>query len=57
MSDLTAGVASSPGGITPPLVGSGLPELTVYGAGGQPVTLKALTAESPTVLLYFRGGW
>jgi hypothetical protein len=57
MSDLTAGVATGPRGITPPLVGSGLPELVVYGAGAEPHTLHALAAGGPTVLLYFRGGW
>ncbi len=60
MSDFTAGVASRPNEITPPLVGAKLPGLEVFGAQGEGregVALAVLATAQPTVLLYYRGNW
>ena len=57
MSDFTAGVASRPNEITPPLVGAKLPGLEVFGAQGEGHPLAVLATAQPTVLLYYRGNW
>lgn len=43
--------------ITPLVVGSSLPHLTVKSAGGEAVDLNAAVAEKPTILIVYRGGW
>ena len=38
-------------------VGSELPALTLADANGKPVELKALNANGPLVIVFYRGGW
>ncbi|OYU45437.1 MAG: hypothetical protein CFE44_07540 [Burkholderiales bacterium PBB4] len=38
-------------------VGAVLPALTLPNASGQPVDLKALNANGPLVIVFYRGGW
>lgn len=43
--------------VRPLLIGARTPPLTLRDAEGRPVDLKALLAERPTVLVFYRGGW
>jgi peroxiredoxin len=38
-------------------VGAALPALTLPDAAGKPVNLKALNADGPLVIVFYRGGW
>lgn len=38
-------------------VGATLPDLTLPDANGRPVGLRALSAETPLVIVFYRGGW
>ena len=43
--------------VTPLLIGQAAPNSTLHTVDGAPVSLKALTLEKPTVLIFYRGGW
>lgn len=43
--------------VTPLLEGQMVPETTLKMADGSPVSLKALTMQKPTIVLFYRGGW
>ena len=43
--------------IRPPLIGAGVPAVTVQTAGGEEVDLRETVLGKPTILLFYRGGW
>ena len=43
--------------VTPLLIGSAAPNVTVKTADGSPVSFKALYMQKPTVVIFYRGGW
>ena len=43
--------------VTPALIGTNVPVLTLRDVEGQPFDLKAAIAKAPTVLVFYRGGW
>ncbi len=49
--------ASSPEAVTPLLEGMQIPDATFRTPDGDPVSLRALALEGPSVLLFYRGGW
>jgi peroxiredoxin len=51
------GVADAPANICPALIGHQLPSTTLRTLDGAEVDLRTLTAEKPTVLVFYRGGW
>ena len=48
---------SSPADVCPALIGSAVPDITVSAPDGVEIELRSVLAESPTVLVYYRGGW
>ncbi len=50
-------VPESPQGISPPLLGSKLPELPVRSVGNAEANLRTIALEKPTVIAFYRGGW
>jgi peroxiredoxin len=43
--------------VTPLLIGQKMPNTTLQTVDGDPVSLKALVMQKPTVLIFYRGGW
>jgi peroxiredoxin len=43
--------------VTPLLIGQSAPNSKLQTVNGDPVSLKALTMQKPTVLIFYRGGW
>lgn len=50
-------IAQSAQQVTPLLNGQPVPDTTLKTAQGAPVSLKALTMQKPSVVLFYRGGW
>ena len=50
-------IADSADKVTPLLIGQAAPNSTLQTVDGDPVSLKALTMQKPTVLIFYRGGW
>ena len=50
-------IADDAQNVTPLLIGQTAPNSTLQTVDGAPVSLKALTMEKPTVLIFYRGGW
>jgi peroxiredoxin len=50
-------IAEDAADVTPLLIGQTAPNTTLKTVDGAPVSLKALTMEKPTVLIFYRGGW
>ena len=50
-------IADSAENVTPLLIGQSAPNSTLQTVEGDPVSLKALTMQKPTVLIFYRGGW
>ena len=50
-------IADDAADVTPLLIGQTAPNSTLKTVDGAPVSLKALTMEKPTVLIFYRGGW
>jgi peroxiredoxin len=50
-------IADSAENVTPLLIGQNAPSSTLQSVEGIPISLKALTIEKPTVLIFYRGGW
>ena len=50
-------IADSAENVTPLLIGQTVPNSKLQTVDGDPVSLKALTLEKPTVLIFYRGGW
>lgn len=43
--------------VSPLLIGATIPDLTLLDIDDQPVSLKKLVAEKPTMFIFYRGGW
>ncbi|MDP5029651.1 MAG: AhpC/TSA family protein [Paraglaciecola sp.] len=43
--------------VSPLLIGQSVPNSTLLTVDGAPVSLKALTLEKPSVIIFYRGGW
>ncbi len=52
-----AQVASSPGEVTPLLIGSEVPSATVRQLDGTEVDLREVVGDDRTVVIFYRGGW
>lgn len=50
-------ISESAESVSPLLPGLSVPEVTLKDTQGQPVALKQLLANKPTVLVVYRGGW
>jgi peroxiredoxin len=50
-------IADTAENVTPLLIGQTVPNSTLQTVDGDPVSLKALTMQKPTVLIFYRGGW
>lgn len=50
-------ISESAESVSPLLPGLSVPEVTLKDTQGQPVALKKLLANKPTVLVVYRGGW
>lgn len=50
-------IADSAENVTPLLIGQTAPNSKLQTVTGDPVSLKALTMQKPTVLIFYRGGW
>lgn len=50
-------IADSAENVTPLLNGQTAPSTTLKTADGSPVSLKALTMQKPSIVLFYRGGW
>lgn len=50
-------ISDSAEGVSPLLPGLSVPDVTLKDTQGQPVALKKLLANKPTVLVVYRGGW
>lgn len=55
--NLNAEVPNSPDKVAPLEIGSSIPEVTVLTTAGKPVQLDKLTKDTPSVLIFYRGGW
>lgn len=55
--DIRDTFAASPETVTPLLEGMQVPNSQLRTPDGAPVSLHALTMQSPSVLLFYRGGW
>lgn len=51
------GIARTAQGICPLLVGQAIADVSAFTLSGERVNVRALVAEQPTVLVFFRGGW
>lgn len=54
---LTITIASAQTNSTPLKVGDAIPDVTLRTEDDKEVKLRALVAEKPTVLIFYRGGW
>lgn len=52
-----ATIADEANAVTPLLNGQVAPDTALKMADGSPVSLKALTMQKPTIVLFYRGGW
>ena len=52
-----AQIADAAEHVTPLLNGQAIPSATLKTADGSPVSLKALTMQKPSIVLFYRGGW
>lgn len=50
-------IAESAEEVTPLLNGQTIPDVTLKTPEGDPVSLRALTMQKPSVILFYRGGW
>jgi peroxiredoxin len=50
-------IAESASDVTPLLNGQTIPNVTLKTAGGAPVSLRAISMQKPTIILFYRGGW
>ena len=54
---VAATIPSSPNDVQPLEVGSAVPAVTVHTTTGEAVQLNALTHGTPSVIVFYRGGW
>ena len=52
-----AAPAATADAVTPALIGTNVPALTLRDVDGKAFDLKAAVAKAPTVLVFYRGGW
>lgn len=52
-----AGLATAPEAVTPILIGSHVPAVTVHALDGKAVTLASAVDGKPTILVFYRGSW
>ena len=52
-----AAPAANSNAVTPALIGTQVPTLTLQSIDGKPFDLAAAIAKAPTVLVFYRGGW
>lgn len=52
-----ATIAEAAENVTPLLNGQTLPNVTLKTAEGDPVSLRALAMQKPSIILFYRGGW
>ena len=50
-------IAPSADTVTPLLNGMRVPDVTVKTVDGDPVSLRAIVMQKPTLILFYRGGW
>jgi peroxiredoxin len=50
-------IADDAADVTPLLIGQKMPNSKLQTVDGDPVSLKALVMQKPTVLIFYRGGW
>ena len=55
--ETTAQMPASAVEVRPLLVGAAVPDVSVHTVEGQPVSLRQVLAEKPTVVIFYRGGW
>ena len=55
--ETTAPMPASPVEVRPLLVGAAVPDASVRTVEGQPVSMRQVIAERPTVVIFYRGGW
>jgi len=53
----TPAPAASPDAVKPVTVGQQIPDAVVQNGKGEDVNLRALVAQKPTALIFYRGGW
>lgn len=49
--------AASASEVTPPLIGSKFPELTLTSGSGEAFDLAAAMRSKPSIVILYRGGW
>lgn len=49
--------ASSANDVTPLLINENIPDVSLRNTDGEPVPLRSIVANKPTVLIFYRGGW
>ena len=54
---LYAEIPDSPDKVKPLEIGRAIPKVTVKTTGGKPVQLKQLIQGTPSVIIFYRGGW
>ena len=52
-----AAPAASSDAVTPALIGTQVPALTLRDVDGKPFDLQVAVAKAPTILVFYRGGW
>ena len=52
-----ATIAEAAENVTPLLNGQTIPNVTLKTADGDPVSLRALAMQKPSIILFYRGGW
>ena len=50
-------VANSPSTVSPLLIGAEVPDVVLRTVDGTDVSLRKRTADKPTVIIFYRGGW
>ena len=57
VAETTAQIPASAVEVRPLLVGARVPDVSVRTVEGQPVSLRQVIADKPTVVIFYRGGW
>ena len=52
-----AQIPEKPEDISPLLIGESIPDVTLWDAENQAISLAAILKAKPTVLVFYRGGW
>jgi hypothetical protein len=57
MDDSPHDLPQAPAAVHPALIGTAMPAAPLLDASGASTTLAAAVSGSPTVLIFYRGGW